>query len=279
MNGVLLASLVIVVGVLVASYFYFTDQSPTGNIIKQALDSVEIPATSETPKQTAATAEPTKQGLKDLCKDVVCKNSTKVCQDGFVASCKNSCSNSTCSSCKPNCSGHDKTPVVVLTTITPTPNQCAESWSCSDWSACSNNQQTRTCADSNNCGTTKNKPSESQACSQPSATTQTNQPKIINIKFDADGDDRKKETWNTEWVEIDGQGVDMSDWILSDLANHTFTFPEGFVISGQIKIKSGDGTNTQAELYFGDGPIWNNDGDTAFMKDKNGNLIDQYTYG
>jgi PGF-pre-PGF domain-containing protein len=41
---------------------------------------------------------------------------------------------------------------------------CVESWSCTDWSACANNQQTRTCTDSNSCGTTVNKPAESQAC-------------------------------------------------------------------------------------------------------------------
>ena len=41
---------------------------------------------------------------------------------------------------------------------------CTENWQCSDWSACSNNQQTRTCTDLNNCGTTINKPATSQSC-------------------------------------------------------------------------------------------------------------------
>lgn len=41
---------------------------------------------------------------------------------------------------------------------------CQESWTCTDWSACSNDQQTRTCTDNNNCGTTTNKPSEQQGC-------------------------------------------------------------------------------------------------------------------
>ncbi|MBI2667523.1 Ig-like domain-containing protein [Candidatus Woesearchaeota archaeon] len=42
--------------------------------------------------------------------------------------------------------------------------ECTESWSCTSYSACSNGQQTRTCTDSNNCGTTNNKPAESQSC-------------------------------------------------------------------------------------------------------------------
>lgn len=41
---------------------------------------------------------------------------------------------------------------------------CVESWQCADWSSCQDNLQTRTCADANACGTTLNKPSESQAC-------------------------------------------------------------------------------------------------------------------
>ena len=41
---------------------------------------------------------------------------------------------------------------------------CVESWSCTDWSTCVNNQQTRTCTDVNSCGTTVNKPDESQSC-------------------------------------------------------------------------------------------------------------------
>src|SRR3989344_5110457 len=41
---------------------------------------------------------------------------------------------------------------------------CAENWTCGDWSICVNEQETRTCTDSNNCGTTTNKPSEIQDC-------------------------------------------------------------------------------------------------------------------
>jgi hypothetical protein len=47
-------------------------------------------------------------------------------------------------------------------------NSCAPNWQCSDWSVCSSSgSQTRTCSDSNSCGTTSGKPSLSQACSPP----------------------------------------------------------------------------------------------------------------
>jgi PGF-pre-PGF domain-containing protein len=41
---------------------------------------------------------------------------------------------------------------------------CTENWSCTNWSICTNSVQTRTCTDSNACGTTVNKPVESQDC-------------------------------------------------------------------------------------------------------------------
>ncbi|MBI3956493.1 MAG: fibronectin type III domain-containing protein [Candidatus Kerfeldbacteria bacterium] len=41
---------------------------------------------------------------------------------------------------------------------------CIESWACSNWSACLNSQQTRTCTDSHECGTTLNRPPLTQAC-------------------------------------------------------------------------------------------------------------------
>jgi len=48
---------------------------------------------------------------------------------------------------------------------------CNENWNCTDWTTCSNSQQTKTCADINNCGTTYNKPSVSQTCSSPTTGT------------------------------------------------------------------------------------------------------------
>ncbi len=47
--------------------------------------------------------------------------------------------------------------------MTP-PSSCTESWTCSGWSACVNGQQTKTCTDSHNCGTTANKPLTTQSC-------------------------------------------------------------------------------------------------------------------
>jgi len=49
------------------------------------------------------------------------------------------------------------------TTPPPTP-VCNPNWQCGNWNTCANSQQTRICNDSNNCGTSNNKPSEIQSC-------------------------------------------------------------------------------------------------------------------
>ena len=51
---------------------------------------------------------------------------------------------------------------------------CTEFWVCSEWSSCTNNLQSRSCTDTNNCGTAAGKPEEYQQCGrpQPSPTLQ-----------------------------------------------------------------------------------------------------------
>ena len=57
------------------------------------------------------------------------------------------------------------------TTPTTTPFSCSPNWSCGSWSACAGNYQSRTCTDSNKCGTTTGKPVTTQSCT--SGTTCT----------------------------------------------------------------------------------------------------------
>jgi competence protein ComEC len=114
----------------------------------------------------------------------------------------------------------------------------------------------------------------------PTAPTGAN-PRILEVQFDAPGIER--DNLNGEWVKIKNIGnipIDMSGWKLSDEQNHVYNFPNGFELSSGtiVKIHTGTGTNTQTELYWGEkSPIWNNDGDTATLKDKKGGIIDQYS--
>ena len=67
--------------------------------------------------------------------------------------------------------------------------------------------------------------------------------------------------------------------MLKDRAGHTFVFPDVILKPGEtVIIHSGSGVNQDHVLYWGDGAIWNNDGDTAYLYDPSGNLVDTYSY-
>jgi len=73
-------------------------------------------------------------------------------------------------------------PTEIKTFKVITPN-CNPSWSCTAWSNCANGNQTRTCTDTNNCGTTTGKPAESQACTPPAPScTDTDGGKVETVQ-------------------------------------------------------------------------------------------------
>ncbi len=102
--------------------------------------------------------------------------------------------------------------------------------------------------------------------------------KISAVQFDAPGNER--ENLNGEWVEVSNSGAntDMSGWTLQDEQKHTYNFPSGFEMKTgtSIKIHTGSGTDTPLDLYWNSSrAIWNNGGDTATLKDQNGEIIDE----
>jgi len=47
----------------------------------------------------------------------------------------------------------------------------------------------------------------------------------------------------------------------------------------KVTLRTGLGKYTQSEVFWGSRrPIWNNDGDTIFIRDANGNLVLSYVY-
>ncbi len=108
--------------------------------------------------------------------------------------------------------------------------------------------------------------------------------RVGTIRYDADGDDSTN--LNDEWVEIINSGasdVDLTGWGVKDeSASHRYSFPDGFVLgSGEtVRIYSGCGTDNDSTLYWcnvGSG-IWNNSGDTVFVLDPSGNIVDSVGY-
>lgn len=72
----------------------------------------------------------------------------------------------------------------------------------------------------------------------------------------------------------------MMNWTLRDIANHVFTFPTfSLAPNATVRVWTKSGTNTSTDLYWGSGAaIWNNTGDTAYLRDSVGTPVDTYTY-
>ena len=94
---------------------------------------------------------------------------------------------------------------------------------------------------------------------------------------------RDEETLNGEWVKIANTTdapVDMTGFTLSDYAGHVYKFGERILPGGSaVTVFTGSGTDTPSSLYWGSKtPIWNNRGDTAYLRDADGELVDVYSY-
>ncbi|WP_058364958.1 lamin tail domain-containing protein [Haloparvum sedimenti] len=105
---------------------------------------------------------------------------------------------------------------------------------------------------------------------------------VAAINADAEGDDR--ENLNDEYVVFENTGeeaIDLSGWTVEDEAGHSYAFPDGFTLAAgeTVTLRTGSGTDTDTELYWGSGsPIWNNDGDTVMLSDDDGERVLEVSY-
>ena len=99
--------------------------------------------------------------------------------------------------------------------------------------------------------------------------------------FNAAGDDNYN--LNDEYLVLENScpyEIDMQDWTIKDeSSSHLYTFSDfKFKAESQVTVFSGFGKNSNSELYWGRSSgdyaaIWNNNGDTLFLRDNEGNLV------
>jgi competence protein ComEC len=105
---------------------------------------------------------------------------------------------------------------------------------------------------------------------------------IATINADAAGDDR--ENRNDEYVVFENEGtdtLDLSGWTVEDEAGKRYTIPDGVTLApGEtLTLRTGSGTDTERELYWGSGsPIWNNAGDTVIVANTTGDPVLEESY-
>nr|WP_233341065.1 lamin tail domain-containing protein [Haloprofundus sp. MHR1] len=133
--------------------------------------------------------------------------------------------------------------------------------------------------------------SDSPDSAEESATTETIAPddeasdgelSLAAIRADAPGDDH--ENTNGEYLVFENAGdepLDLTGWTVEDEAGHAYTFPTGFTLApgARVTLYTGDGSDTDSELYWGSGSaVWNNGGDTIRVSDDAGTVVLEERY-
>ena len=123
--------------------------------------------------------------------------------------------------------------------------------------------------------------------SAPATTTATVAPRdgrleVTDVHADAEGDDR--ENLNDEYIVLTNAGdgaLNLGGYTVTDASGASFTIPPGIVLeaSDSITVRTGSGTNTASDLYWGAGrPVWNNGGDTITVTAADGTTVLQEAY-
>ena len=107
---------------------------------------------------------------------------------------------------------------------------------------------------------------------------------VVDLNYDAPGNDNQN--LNEEWIAIRNDGaapVDLTGWGVKDeSASHRYSFPPSFTLfpGDTVVIRTGCGTDFDTDLHWCNqgSAVWNNDGDTAFLLDPNGNTHVAYAY-
>jgi micrococcal nuclease len=107
---------------------------------------------------------------------------------------------------------------------------------------------------------------------------------VIDVNADAPGDDGAN--LNGEWVRITNAGaetIDLDGWEVADeSASHRYTFGDLRLEPGEeVTLFSGCGPDDEAARYWcvSGSAVWNNSGDTVFLRDRNGNIVTLLSYG
>jgi hypothetical protein len=105
--------------------------------------------------------------------------------------------------------------------------------------------------------------------------------RLTRVSYDSPGSDGgSNASLNAEWVAIKNTGIharQLRGWTLRDTAGHVFHFPRFKLRPGRtVKVHTGDGGRTRRHLYWGqEWYVWNNDGDTAKLRNSHGRLVDR----
>jgi hypothetical protein len=108
--------------------------------------------------------------------------------------------------------------------------------------------------------------------------------RITKIQYNPPGSDSgSNASLNQEYVVIKNTGtkaVTLTGWSLRDQQRHVYKFGTLKLAAGKsVTIHTGNGTDDRNDVYWGSAEyVWNNDGDKATLKTRNGHTVDACGY-
>jgi hypothetical protein len=117
----------------------------------------------------------------------------------------------------------------------------------------------------------------------PSASAATTV-KIDFVYFDSPGSDTgSNSSLNAEYVtlkNVTSKARTITGWTLRDKTGYTYRFPTFTLKAGaSVKVRTGKGTASSYNRYYNfTWYVWNNAGDTAYLKNASGTTVDSCTW-
>lgn len=104
---------------------------------------------------------------------------------------------------------------------------------------------------------------------------------IIRINYDAAGDDSKN--MNDEYIIFtnnSGEDINIGGWTVKDSGTSIYEFKKYiFKDDSEIILFSGSGNDGENKFYWNSKmPVWNNSGDTLYLRDSSGLLVETLSY-
>jgi hypothetical protein len=108
--------------------------------------------------------------------------------------------------------------------------------------------------------------------------------RMTQIQYDSPGSDTASNaSLNTEWVRITNTtsvNRSLTGWTLKDKQGYTYRFPT-FTLKAKasVYVYTGKGSATSTKRYYNrTWYVWNNTGDSAYLRDSKGVLKDSWTF-
>ncbi|GAA4953770.1 hypothetical protein HD597_001287 [Nonomuraea thailandensis] len=108
---------------------------------------------------------------------------------------------------------------------------------------------------------------------------------IVKIYYDSPGADRRSnESLNAEYITLlntTRKAIDLEGWSVRDKTGYAYEFGADVVLGAKkrITVRTGQGNDGTSSVFWNRRQyVWNNDQDTAYVRNSGGKLVDSCSY-